>query len=78
MVPGAFAARMYDYLALGVFDGGLIAQRGAVEYETLTNNAGRATAMFAPLFILTSVLFVLMVIANIDEYINKSKMEVEQ
>ncbi len=65
MVPGAFAARMYDYIALGVYDGGLIAQRGAVEYESLTGFAGRATAMYAPLLISSIALLILMVGGNI-------------
>ncbi len=63
-VPGAFAARMYDYMALGVFKGGLIAQRGAVEYESLTGYAGRATANYAPLYFAHIILLILMIIGN--------------
>jgi hypothetical protein len=72
-VPGAFAAMIYDFINLGVFDGGIIAQRGAVEYEAITGHAGRATAMFAPIFISSTVLLALMILANLALVFNRMK-----
>ena len=72
-VPGAFAAMIYDFINLKVFDGGMIAQRGAVEYESMTGYAGRATAMFAPIFIASAVLLAFMIIGNIAYFYNRMK-----
>lgn len=73
MVPGAFAVHIYDFLALKVFKGAVIAQRSVVEYEGLTGYTGRATAMFAPPYIGTAVLIVLILISNVAYWYNLSK-----
>ena len=74
-VPGAFAARQYDYIALGVWQGGLIAQRGAVEYESLTGFAGRATSMYAPLLLSSIVLLLMMIAGNVVFWLNSRTRE---
>jgi len=63
-VTADFAARMYDYIRLGIFTGALMGQRGCVEYESITGFAGRATSMYAPIFLSHILLLILMVIGN--------------
>jgi len=72
-VPGAMAAMVYDFINLKVFRGGVIAQRGAVEYEAITGHAGRATTTFAPIFISSIVLILLMIFGNIAYVSNRMK-----
>jgi len=72
-VTAGQSTTMYDYLRMGVYKGALLGQRGCVEYETLIGQAGRATQLFAPLYLAHIVLIGLMVATNVAFWYRLSK-----
>lgn len=64
-VAGSTVSGVFDYIKLGVFQGGVIAQKGTVEYESLIGKAGRATGTYAPAYLQVLVLVILMIFNNL-------------